>query len=232
MSQNSPENPAQPPANPPARPDGIAENEWADLGDAGKQALVRERTARADVERQLAAARARPTPPPGAPVAPAAAPAPAPVAPAAPATPGAQPDIAALIQQAVTAAVSPLQERLQSYETTTAATRIRDAVQGAAADRFHDPADAFAQIDPTAIVDANGQPDPAKITAELDRIATAKPYLAKPVDGRRFAAAPLAAGGATPGATPGGATPPIKEQVTDVLRQMQGHTGIQLLPKN
>lgn len=231
MSQTAPE--TQPPAAPaaPARPDGISEEEWNALGDPGKQAIVRERTARADAERQLAAARARPTPPPGTPVTPApAAPATAPAqaSPPPPATPpGAQPDLAALISHAVTAAVAPLQQRIEGYETQTAAQRVHDAITSAAGDRFHDPADAFKNLDLTGVVDANGQPDGGKVTAALDKLLTDKPYLAKPTDGRRFASPGLGSG-ATPGATPGGATPPIGDQVKDVLAQMQKTTGINL----
>ena len=51
----------------PERPDDVPEQDWEALGDPGKQALVRERGVSADLRRQLAAAKARPTPPPGPP---------------------------------------------------------------------------------------------------------------------------------------------------------------------
>lgn len=220
MSQTAPEN--QPPATPPARPEGISETEWNALGDPGKQAIVRERAARADLETQLAAARARPTPPPGVPVAPTqpAAVAPAvPAAPPAPAAPGAPPDFAAIVQQAVTAAVTPLQQRLDARDVHDAAERVRTAVTTAAGDRFHNANDAFTNIDLNSILDGNGQPDQAKITAALDTVLTQKPYLAKPTDPRRFAAPGV-------GPTPGPGTAPIEDRVKDVLGEMQRTTGL------
>ena len=46
------------------KPEGVSDAEWDALGDPGKQALVRERQARADLEAQLAEARKpKPSPP-------------------------------------------------------------------------------------------------------------------------------------------------------------------------
>lgn len=230
MSTTPPETQQPAPTPPPqdARPEGVSEAEWAALGDPGKQALLRERQRATEAEHALAAARARPTPPPARQPA---APQP-PAAPAQPqqqdpttttAQPGPQPDMATVIQQAVTAAVAPLQQRLDERDTQDAANAIRTAVVTAAGERFHDPNDAFQGIDLTAITDGQGRADQAKITEQLDKLLEAKPYLAKQVDGRRFA---------PPGAgpTPGGSTPPIDDRVKDVLGQMQKSTGLPIAP--
>lgn len=238
MSTNSTEqtnqgDPAgQPGQQAPARPDGVSEEEWNALGDPGKQAILRERQARQQAESALAAARARPAPPqqtssPGGQTTQSTATQQTSGNSEAsqagqqqnPQTPGTGPDFAAMIQQAVTAAVAPLQQRLDARESQDAAQRVRDAVTAAAGDRFHNPADAFIGIDVASIVDENGQPNDVKIAESLNKLLEAKPYLAKPTDTRRFA--PPGAG-----STPGGSSAPIQDQVKDTLARMQQATGL------
>lgn len=217
----------------PARPDGVSEEEWNALGDPGKQAILRERQARQQAESALAAARARPAPPqqtssPGGQTTQSAATQQSTQQTSGngeagqqqnPQTPGTGPDFAAMIQQAVTAAVAPLQQRLDARESQDAAQRVRDAVTAAAGDRFHNPADAFIGIDVASIVDENGRPNDVKIAESLNKLLEAKPYLAKPTDTRRFA--PPGAG-----STPGGSSAPIQDQVKDTLARMQQATGL------
>lgn len=222
--------PAAPAA--PARPDGVSETEWSALGDHGKVALTREREARRQAESELAAARARPTPPPGVTA--------APVTPAAPTAPALQqqapaqqqtgqaPDIAAIVQQAVAAAIAPFQERDQQREAAQAADAIRTAVTKKATDLLHDANDALVNVDLTTITDGNGRPDPAKIDAALQKLVTDKPYLAKPTDGRRFAASPAAGATAAPGGAAAGARP-LEDRVKDNLAAMNGALGLKPL---
>lgn len=203
----------------PVRPDDVPEAEWDALGDPGKQALVRERGKVADLERQLAAARARPTPPPAAP-APAPTPAPAPVATEQPkaTSNGETPDFAALIKDAVDAAIKPFQERDQQRAASEAADRIKSAVVTAAKDRLHDGTDGL-MIDLTTVVAEDGTPDAEKIGKALDALVASKPHLAK--DTRRFAAPGV-------GPTVGGAAVPMQQQVQSVLAQMQTATGVRV----
>lgn len=217
------EPPNQPPANPPAppapaavpqRPDGVTEEEWNALGDPGKRALDRERQARTAAEQALAAARAIPQPPKP--------PAPQPPKPTDPPKgPDGQPDLAALIQQAVQAATAPFIERDAQREAETAAASIREAVTTAAGQRFHDATDALAQIDLTQVTDGNGRPDQQKITAALDDLLTRKPHLGKVVDTRRQTApgSPVGAGG-------GGAAAPLDDRVKATLARMQQASGV------
>ncbi|WP_181312473.1 hypothetical protein [Nocardioides campestrisoli] len=203
--------PAAPPAAP-ERPENVSEQEWAALGDTGKQALVRERERANAAERALAAARARPAPPKPAD--------PPKAGEQPPATkPGEQPDIAAIVQQAVAAAIKPFQERDEQREAEQAATAVRDAVIEAAKPQFHDATDALSQIDLTTVLDGNGQPDQAKIDGAIKELLTRKPHLGKVVDDRRFA---------QPGAgpTPGGSTPPLNDRVKATLARMQERAGV------
>lgn len=217
--------PAAPAA--PARPDGVSETEWSALGDHGKVALTREREARRQAESELAAARARPTPPPGVTVAPAAPAAPTPQPPAQQQA-GQAPDIAAIVQQAVAAAIAPFQERDQQREAAQAADAIRAAVTGKADGLLHDANDALVNVDLSTITDGNGRPDPAKIDAALQKLVTDKPYLAKPTDGRRFAASPAAGAAAAPSGGAAGARP-LEDRVKDHLAAMNGAVGLKPL---
>jgi hypothetical protein len=209
--------PAPAPAGPPQqpdRPDGISDAEWAALGDPGKAALVRERQRAAAAEQALAAERAKkPTPPkPNDP--------PKPTDP--PKGPDGQPDIAAIVQQAVAAATAPLLEAQAQREADAAAAVIRDAVTTAASTRFYDPTDALAQIDLTTLTDGNGRPDQQKVTTALDDLLTRKPHLGKVVDTRRQA--PLG----TPIGAGGGPSAPLEDRVKATLAQMQSTVGVKL----
>jgi hypothetical protein len=199
------------------RPEDIAEDVWDALGDPGKAALVREREARQEAERALAAARApKPTPPKSGPFTP-----PAPKAtPPATSGPGDQPDIAAIVQQAVTEAIKPFQEAEERRTAQEAAREIVNAVTQAAKDQFHDPSDAVANIDLTKIVNEQGQADADKIKAELDAVLQRKPHLAK---GPRYA--PPGIGGGAPAAATDA------EKVKAVLADMQRATGLRI-PSN
>lgn len=219
---------------PPEKPEGVTDEEWNALGDPGKAAIVREREARTTAERELAAARAASTARPGPPASPATATAQTQQQPghqqATTATgegdkgKGGELDIAAIVQQAVAAAVTPLQQRLDGYEAGQAANRITEAVTAAAAPQFYDPTDVLAQVDLTTLTDGQGGPDAAKITAALEDLAKTKPHLVKPFDAARRPA---------PG-TPIGATGPapvsIDDQVKARLAKMQQTTGIKLAP--
>jgi hypothetical protein len=196
------------------RPDGVTDAEWAALGDPGKAAIVRERARATAAEQALAAARTTPKPPAPQPQAP------APAAPAAGPKGDGQPDLAALVQQAVSAAIAPLQEATAQREAEQAATAIRDAVSTSAAERFHDPTDALTQVDLASLTDGTGRPDPQKITAALDALLLRKPHLGKPVDDRRRAAP-----GTPVGATPG-STAPLDDRVKATLARMQSGSGV------
>jgi hypothetical protein len=201
------------------RPEDITEDVWDALGDPGKAALVREREARQEAERQLAAARApKPTPPKNPP-------APTPPAPKAtpPATPdpGDQPDIAAIVQQAVTEAIKPFQEAEERRTAQEAAREIVGAVTTAAKDKFHDPSDAVANIDLTKVVNDQGIADADKIKAELDAVLQRKPHLAK---GPRIA--PPGIGGGAP------AVATDAEKVKAILADMQRATGLRIPSSN
>lgn len=206
---------------PPERPEGVSEEEWNALGDPGKAALVRERERASAAERELAAARAGQQQ--------TGAPKPGPRAssqgakqPEGESGEGGRPaDLAAIIAQAVTAAVTPLQQRIDGWEAGQAAQRIADAVTSAAS-HFHDPSDVLAQVDLAALTDGSGGPDVAKITAALDALATSKPHLVRPFDDRRRVAP-----GSTIGAT-GSSAASLDDQVKARLQKMQKTTGIKL----
>lgn len=202
--------PAPAPADaPPERPDGVSEDEWNSLGDPGKRAIVRERNRADAAERSLAASRARPTPPK---LAEPAAPAGGQPAPA-PAKAGDEPDIAAMINQAVTNALKPITEREEQRTIDEAADKVRTAVIDAARPVLHDATDALAGIDLTTVIDANGVVDPAKVKTALDDLVARKPHLAKPVQQQRQA--PLGIGGGNPAPATEG------EKVKAALERMQ-----------
>jgi hypothetical protein len=215
--------PADPPANDPSapeRPDGVTEEEWNALGDPGRAAIVREREARQAAERALAAARARPTPPKP----PADPPQPNdPPKPADPPKPSDPPDIAAIVQQAVEAAVKPFVEREEQRETQAAAEKVTQSVLDVAKDRLHDATDALSNIDLTTVVNEQGAADADKIKTALDELITRKPHLAKSTV--RIAPPGIGGGG------PAGATD--AEKVKAVLADMQKATGVRMTdPKN
>lgn len=202
-----------PPADPPQgpqRPEGVSEQEWDALGDPGKAAIVRERERASAAERALAAERAKvpkPAPPKADPPSPSK-------------SDDDQPDIAAIIKDAVAQAVKPFQDAQAQAEADRAATAIADAVTAAAKDRFHDPSDALAGIDLTGVTDGNGRPDQTKIDDALKDLLTRKPHLGKPDDGRRRppAGAPVGAGG--------GSSIPLDDRVKATLARMQSASGV------
>ena len=195
---------------PPERPDGIEATEWDALGDPGKQALVRERQRATDAERKLAAALApKPKPP---------TPAPAPKAPELKPD-GEQPDMAALIQAAVEAAVAPLRQAQEQQAIDAQARAVIDAVKAAAADRLHDASDATSLLDLTALVGADGAPDTAKIAAAINDLVAAKPHLARPQPyGRQ----------GNPALYGAPAGPSAEDKVKASLARMQAASGIKL----
>lgn len=202
-----PDPPADPPAAP-ERPEGVSETEWTALGDTGKTALTRERDARQAAERALAAARAKPAPP----------------KPKDDKTdplkldpkPDDKPDFAALIQQAVDAAVKPFRDAEDQRRTESAAEKIQTAVLDAAKSRLHDATDALAGIDLTSVVNDQGLADAAKIKTALDDLVIRKPHLAKAAE---RLAPPGIGGGAPTNVTDA-------EKVKAVLADMQRATGV------
>lgn len=200
MSQNPPEPP--PPAD---RPEGVSEEEWNALGDPGRSALVRERAARTAAERALAAATApRPAPPKKDPPPPADPPKTDP-----PKT--GEVDIAAIVKQAVDAAIQPFAEREQARAVDEAANKVRSAVIDAAKAKLHDPTDAVANIDLTTVITEHGEADPTKVAKALEDLLVAKPHLAKST---LLVAPPGIGGGAPANATEG-------EKVAAALARMQ-----------
>lgn len=200
MTSTPPEN--EPPVE---RPEGVSEEEWTALGDPGRAALVRERTARTAAERALAAARApKPGPPKTDP----------PADPAKQTDPPKQTeqvDIAAIVKQAVDAAIKPFAEREQARAVDEAANKVRTAVIDAAKTKLHDPTDAVANIDLTTVITEQGEVDPAKVTKALEDLLVLKPHLAKST---LLVAPPGIGGGAPANATEG-------EKVAAALARMQ-----------
>lgn len=201
------------PSNDPhERPDDVPQETWDALGDPGKAALVRERGARVAAERErdeaarkLAATQARPTPPkPDDPPK------------VDPSKPGDPPDIAAIVEQAVSAAIKPFQERDAQRDAEQAATKVRDAVVEAAKPLLHDPSDALANVDLASVVDESGRADAEKVKAALEKVIETKPHLAKAAP----RVAPLGIGGGGPVATPNA------ELVKTILGEMQRSTGV------
>lgn len=202
--------------DPPERPEDVPEEEWDALGDPGKQALVRvrqerdaARTAEADLKRQLAAARAKPAPPKSDDKHKAD-------------QQGGEIDIAAIVQQAVEAAVKPFTEREEQREAEEAAGKVQEAVLSAAETILHDKTDALTGIDLVAVVDDQGHADPAKIKSALDDLVKRKPHLAKSTT---RLAPPGIGGGAPAGATDA-------EKVKAVLADMQKATGVRVATAN
>ena len=164
-----------------SRPEGITDEEWAALGDPGKRAIERERRANREAQRvleqtrrELAEARK-------------------------PATQqhsddkgkgsennpdkAEQPDVAAIVEQAVAAALRPFQEQ----QAATAAQRVQDRAQSLAAALLHNAADAVSFLELSKMVTATGDPDEQAIRDGLAQLVEDRPYLAKPTDGRRAA---------------------------------------------
>lgn len=199
------------PTDPPERPEDVSEEEWTALNDPGKAAIVRERAARVEAERALAASRARPAAP-----AKKAAAAPA-AAPSQPESPALDPaDIATIVQQAVSAAIKPFQDAETQRTAEAAAGKVRDAVLEAAKPLLHDPSDALANVDLASVVDAEGRADAGKVKAALDKVVTNKPHLAKSTT----RVAPIGIGGGGPVATPDA------EKVKAILGEMQRSAGV------
>lgn len=200
---------------PQERPEGVTEDEWTALGDPGRAALSREREARQTAERALAATKARPAPPKATET---------PKAPEVKPESGKtdSPDVAALIEQAVQAAIKPLVEREQARDTQAAAEKIQQVVLDAAKDRLHDASDAIANIDLTTVVNDQGQADAAKIATALEGLIKNKPHLAKAT--QRFA--PPGIGGGAP------ATGSEADRVKAVLAEMQRTTGVRSANSN
>lgn len=190
------------------RPEGVSEEEWEALGDPGKKAIVREREAREKAEQALAASRAKPTPPKST------------VKPEAPVKPESttEVDIAAIVDQAVKAAVKPFQEAEEQRTAQSAAEKVRSVVLESAKVKLQDATDAL-QIDLTTVLDESGVADPAKVTAALDALVKAKPHLAK--SETRFAPFGI-------GSSPAPSNP--KERTADILRGMQSATGVRVPP--
>jgi hypothetical protein len=195
----------------PQRPEDIPEETWDALGDPGKQAIVREREKTAKAEQQANSLRAelaknaRPGPPrPGSTPAPQAG--------------DQQPDIEAIVTQAVAAALKPFEDREQERVAGEAAEKVVQAVRDAAASRYIDPSDALG-IDLTAVVGESGKADPAKIARALDKHLEDKPHLAK---GQRTA--PALVGGAPTVAS----TATAAEQVKARLAEMQAAAGVRV----
>lgn len=201
----------------PQRPDGVTEEEWTALGDPGKRALVRERDRATRAEHDLAAARAASTPKPG-----------PPKRSDDDAGKGKEPekpagdDIAAIVQQAVAAAIAPFQQAQEQRATEDKARAVAEALTTAAGTRLHDASDALTQVDLTTLTDGNGRPDEAKITAALDDLVQRKPHLAKVVDDRRRPGAGHMLGGAP--------TPAVSEDdaVKAALAKMQSSASVKL----
>lgn len=208
------------------RPEGVSEEEWTALGDPGRAAIIRERQARQEAERRLAAAQARPAPPGG-----------SQGDGQAGGGQGGQngqngngnqgagqggqqgaPDIAAIVQQAVADAVKPFQEAEERRRVDEAAGKVRAAVLEAAGARLHDPTDALGNVDLTQVVDGNGAVDPAKVAAALDALVSKKPHLAK--SGQRYAP-PGIGGGAPAGANEA-------DKVKAALAQMNEAAGLRV----
>lgn len=199
---------------PPERPSDIDEADWNALGDPGKRAIVRERARAEAAERALAASRARPTPPK---------PADKPKPDDKKADPpkskdGDTTDFAAIIEQAVQAAVKPFVEREQQRDAESAANKVRDAVIEAAKPRLHDATDALTGIDLAGVVNDQGQADPEKVKTALDDLIKRKPHLAKTTE----RIAPPGIGGGGPADTTDA------EKVKAVLADMQRGTGVRL----
>ena len=185
------------------RPSGVSEEEWDALGDPGKRALNRERAAREQAERDLVSARSaerlgqKPKDTDAEPV-----------------------DINAIITQAVAAAIQPFQKAEEDRAAREAQSALAEKVRAAAKERLHDDGDALAHLDLDKLA-TDGQPDDAKITAALDELVQAKPYLAKPADDRRRF---------DPGQPIGGNQHSVDaaEKVKEALDRMKAATGIKL----
>lgn len=79
---------------------------------------------------------------------------------------------------------------------------LKSEVKAAAAGKFNDPADALAYLDLTELVDSDGEVDPTAVSAAIDALLEAKPYLGS-------GAKPPAAPGVPTGARPGTTTPQL-----------------------
>lgn len=198
--------PDDPPADP---PEGVTPEEWDALGDPGKRAIVRERARADDAERRAQAATARPTPPKPRD--------PEPLKPAAPAggQQGDQPDVAALIQQAVAEAVKPFQEAEEQRQVQAKAEAAGRVLVEAAKPHLLDPTDALAHIDLTPLLGADGTVSTADAAKAVEQLKADKPHLAKST----VRTAPPGIGGGAP------ATATEAEKVAAAAAQMYKATG-------
>lgn len=188
-------------------PEGVSAEEWDALGDPGKKALVRERARASKAESDLAALRTQHAQPTG------------PGAGQAEGEPkgneGQSPDLAAIIQKAVDAAITPLrQER--------SAEKVAEAMLAAAQEKLQDPSDALAHIPTNTVTDANGRPDEAKVTAAIEDLVKRKPHLAKITDSRRRYAPDAPLGGGSTGAAS------VEERTKAALARMQAAAGVKI----
>ena len=193
-----------PPATEP--PEGVTKEEWDALGDPGKRALVRERAARQEAERKVAAAHARPTPPSG----------------AKPADPSRQeveqPDFAKMIADGIAAAMKPFEQEREQAKQAADTAKVRDAIKAAATD-FHNPSLAAALIDAATVVGEDGQVDAEKVAKALGDLSASDPYMVR--DPRRFA--PVGAGGQQ-----GGSAPTVEDQAAAIKKQMSDAIGFKV----
>jgi hypothetical protein len=84
--------------------------------------------------------------------------------------------IAQAVSQAVQQAVAPLQQRFAQDDQARAQQAFATVLNERAGQILADPRDA-ALLDHTALVDANGQPDAARIDAALQQLVTDRPHL-------------------------------------------------------
>ena len=129
-------------------------------------------------------------------------------------------DINAIITQAVAAAIQPFQKAEEDRAAREAQGALAEKVRAAAKERLHDDGDALAHLDLDKLA-TDGQPDDAKITAALDELVQAKPYLAKPADDRRRFDPSQPIGGNQHSVD-------AAEKVKEALDRMKAATGIKL----
>lgn len=174
-----PQNPpaqAPPPAAPasPATPGRTFTQE--DVDRIVGERLARDRAARAEA------------PPPAAP--------PAPATSAGTDTPVFSELIAQAVSQAVQQAVAPLQQRFAQDDQARAQQAFDAALGERAGQVLTDVRDA-ALLDRAALLDANGNPDPARIDAALQQLVTDRPHLRKQATAPQSPASPLTPGAAS-----------------------------------
>jgi hypothetical protein len=86
------------------------------------------------------------------------------------------------IREATEAARKEEREKADTRERELIGDRVRDRVEVAAAGRFNDPGDAYAQLSSKGLLPGlikDGRPDEDAIKKAVDQVLTDKPYLAK-----------------------------------------------------